>query len=303
MHVASRQRRVAAPRRARGGAWRRRDVPPLARAVKGDHAMDHKTYVVTGASDGIGRALAVQLAAAGGHVVVAARSAAGLDETVGLCGAHRERVLAVPTDVGDHGACARMIAAAVERFGGIDVLVNNAGISMQARFDTLDDLAGCERVMRINYLGALACTHYALPHLKARRGLVVAVSSLQGKMGFPTYACYAASKHAMQGFFDSLRIELRADGVDVLVVSPGPVETAIHERRLGADGRLHGGKPRRATSMPVDACVRQIVRAIERRDRELVMTAQGKAAVWLRQLAPALLDRLVANAVARFDGP
>ncbi len=263
--------------------------------------MDAKTYVITGASDGIGRALAVQLAAGGANLVVAARSASGLDETARLCAHAGGHALAVPTDVGDPAACARLIAAAVERFGGIDVLVNNAGISMQARFDALTDLAGCERLMRINYLGAVHCTHHALPHLKARRGLIVAVSSLQGKTGFPTYAAYAASKHAMQGFFDSIRIELRADGVGVLVVSPGPVDTAIHERRLGPDGTLHGGRPRHATSMPVDECARQIARAIARRDRELVMTAAGKAGAWLKLVAPALLDRLIADAVRRFD--
>lgn len=263
--------------------------------------MDAKTFVVTGASDGIGRALAIRLAAGGANLVVAARDAGGLDETVRRCAAAGGRALAAPTDVADPSACARLIARAVEAFGGIDVLVNNAGISMQARFDALTDLAGLERVMRVNYLGAVQCTHYALAHLKARRGLVVAVSSLQGKTGFPTYAAYAASKHAMQGFFDSLRIELRSSGVGVLVVSPGPVDTAIHERRLGPDGSVHGGRPRHVTSMPVDECARQIARAIERRDRELVMTAAGKAGAWLKLVAPALLDRLVERAVRRFD--
>jgi short-subunit dehydrogenase len=156
--------------------------------------------------------------------------------------------------------------------------------------------------MRVNYLGAVYCTHAALPHLKARRGLIVAISSLQGKTGFPTYSGYAASKHAMQGFFDSLRMELAEDGVDVLVVSPGPIATAIHERRLGADGSHHGAPSRSAPSMPVTECVRQILRAIARRDRELVMTAAGKAGAWLKLIAPRLLDRLVADAIRKFDG-
>lgn len=208
-------------------------------------------------------------------------------------------MLAVPTDVADPAACRRLVDAAVARFGGIDVLVNNAGVSMQARFDAITDLAVFERVMRVNYLGAIHCTHAALPHLVARRGLVVAVSSLQGKTGFPTYSGYAASKHAMQGFFDSLRIELAASGVDVLVASPGPVDTAIHERRLTVDGGHRGRRARGA--MPVDECARQIAAAIARRDRELVMTAAGKAGQWLKLLAPRLLDRLIADAVRRFD--
>lgn len=261
--------------------------------------MDTKTYVVTGASDGIGRALALRFAAAGANVVVAARSAAGLEETARLAGDAASRMLVVPTDVTDPAACRRLVTCAVERFGGIDVLVNNAGISMQARFDAIADLSVFERVMQVNYLGAVHCTHAALPHLVARRGLVVAVSSLQGKTGFPTYSGYAASKHAMQGFFDSVRIELAASGVDVLVVSPGPVDTAIHERRLAADGTHHGRRGR--GSMPVDECARQIGAAIARRDRELVMTAAGKAGLWLKLLAPRLLDRLIADAVRRFD--
>ncbi len=265
--------------------------------------MRDKSIVITGASDGIGRALAIALAARGAHLVVAARSAAGLDETVRLVAAAGGRAYAVPTDVADPEACRRLVAAAVERLGGIDILVNNAGISMQARFDAVADLGVFEHVMRVNYLGAVHCTHHALPSLKARRGLIVAVSSLQGKTGFPTYSGYAASKHAMQGFFDSLRIELRESGVGVLVVSPGAVDTAIHERRLGADGTRHGARPRAVAAMPVEECVRQIVRAIDRRDRELVMTAAGKLGGWVKLVAPALLDRMVADAVRRFDGP
>jgi NAD(P)-dependent dehydrogenase (short-subunit alcohol dehydrogenase family) len=267
--------------------------------------MRDRTFVVTGASDGIGRTLAVELAKAGANVVLAARSADGLAETVGLAGPEAERMLAVPTDVADPAACERLIAAAVARFGALDVLVNNAGISMQARVDAITDLAVFERVMRVNYLGAVYCTHAALPHLKARRGLLVAVSSLQGKTGFPTYSGYAASKHAMQGFFDSLRIELVGDGVGVLVVSPGPIDTAIHQRRLGADGAHHGassGGTASASLMPVAECVRQILRAIRRRDRELVMTAAGKAGQWLKLVAPSMLDRLVADAIEKFDG-
>ena len=162
------------------------------------------------------------------------------------------------------------------------MLVNNAGISMQARFDAVADLAVFERLMRINYLGAVYCTHPRCLIWWRGAGSSVAVSSLQGKTGFPTYAGYAASKHAMQGFFDSLRIELRERGVAVLVVSPGPVDTAIHERRLAADGTHHGRRPRTAASMPVEECTRQIAVAIARRDRELVMTAAAKAGAWLK---------------------
>jgi NAD(P)-dependent dehydrogenase (short-subunit alcohol dehydrogenase family) len=262
------------------------------------------TVVITGASDGIGRALALALAQRGANLVLAARTAPALALAVRACEqAGAGGALAVPTDVADPRACGDLVARAVERFGTLDVLVNNAGISMRANVADVVDLAVFERVMRVNYLGAVYCTHAALPHLEAARGLVVAISSWQGKTGFPGYSAYAASKHALQGFFDSLRIEVGARGVAVLVVSPGPVATAIHERRLGADGVLREESPHAdQRMMPVDVCAGQIVRAIERRDRELVMTATGKLALWLKLVAPGLLDRFIADAVRRFDG-
>jgi len=261
------------------------------------------TVVITGASDGIGRALAVALAARGANLVLAARTAPALEVAAQAClEAGAREALAVPTDVADPDACRALIATAIEHFGKLDVLVNNAGISMHVPVRDIADLSIFERVMRVNYLGAVYCTHAALPYLEAARGLVVAVSSLQGKMGFPGYSGYCASKHAMQGFFDSLRMELEATGVGVLVVSPGPVATDIHERRLGADGALQHEAPHaRSGMMPAEECARQIARAIERRDRELVMTALGKLGVWLKLVAPGLVDRFTADAVRRFE--
>ncbi len=182
------------------------------------------------------------------------------------------------------------------------MLINNAGISIYSAFDKVTDLDVFRRLMEINYLGAVYCTHFALPHLKQTRGLIVAISSLQGKTGFPDSSAYSASKHAMQGFFDSIRIELLPTGVDVLVVSPGPVGTSIHTRRLGGDGKLSPESLERPNDrgMPVEVCARKIVRAIERRRRELVMTAAARAGQWAKLIAPGLIDRFVARAVERF---
>jgi NAD(P)-dependent dehydrogenase (short-subunit alcohol dehydrogenase family) len=258
-----------------------------------------KTVVITGASSGIGRALAVALAERGTRLVLGARGADELAATVSSCEAAGARAIGVPTDVADEAACSRLIDAAVAAFGGVDVLVNNAGISMWARFDELEDMATVERVMRVNYLGSVYCTHHALPHLEASRGLLVAISSLTGKFGTPTRSAYAASKHAVQGFFDSLRVELVGTGVDVLVVSPGFVATDIRAHAVGPDGRPRGVSPRDEArgTMPLDVCVRQIVKAMERRDRELVMTAKGRIGLWLRLLAPSLVDRMAARAL------
>jgi NAD(P)-dependent dehydrogenase (short-subunit alcohol dehydrogenase family) len=262
--------------------------------------MKGQSIVITGASDGIGRALAVKLAASGARLTLAARSREGLDAAVRECKAAGGDTVAVPTDVTEPAACQALVERAVDWAGGIDAFVNNAGISFRARLEDVTDLEVFDRVMRVNYLGAVYCTRAALPHLRARKGLLVAVSSLQGLTGFPGYTAYAASKHAMQGFFDSLRIELRGSGVDVLVVSPGPVATDIGLRGLGADGKPRGEQSRADNSMSAEECARQIARAMARRQRELVMTAQGRLMLWLRMFAPGYVDGVVDRAVRKF---
>jgi len=156
--------------------------------------------VITGGSAGIGRELAYQLAAQGAWLVLAAREANLLEETALEARSRGARAVAVPTDVAIETQCQALIDRAVAEYGRIDTLINNAGISMYARFDELGTVEPLERVMRINYFGSIYCTHYALPHLKRSRGRIVAVSSLAGKTGVPMRSAYAASKHAMAGF-------------------------------------------------------------------------------------------------------
>ncbi|NMO21664.1 SDR family oxidoreductase [Pyxidicoccus fallax] len=260
--------------------------------------MRGKTVVITGASSGIGEELAVLLAGRGAHVVLAARGEEALQRVKARCESAGGRAVAVRTDVGDAEACRLLMERAVEAFGGIDVLVNNAGVSMGARVDEVTDLGLYERLMRINYLGAVYCTHHALPHLKARKGLVVAVSSLTGLAGVPTVSGYAASKHAMHGFFDSLRIELRGTGVDVSVVCPGFVATNIRLNALGTDGQPTGAdEDGGMKKMDAGTCAAIMLRAIERREREVVMTAKARVGKYVKLLAPGLLDRIAARAV------
>jgi short-subunit dehydrogenase len=253
-----------------------------------------KTIVITGASEGIGRALAERLARRGDNIVLAARGKEALEQAAKACEAAGGRALAVPTDVADPEACRVLIERAVERFGGIDTLVNNAGISMWARFEEITDLSTFDKLMRVNYLGAVYATHFALPHLKQRRGLLVAVSSLTGKTGVPTRSGYAASKHAMQGFFDSLRIELRGTGVDVLIVSPGFVATDIRARALGGDGAPRRVSPRdeEKETMPLETCIDLTVDGMDRRAREVVMTTRARLGLWIKLVAPSLVDRI-----------
>lgn len=162
--------------------------------------------VITGASDGIGREMALQLAGQGAWLALAARDAQKLEAVAAECRARGGRALAVPTDVGDQAQCRALVDRTLAEFGRVDTLVNNAGVSMWARFDQVTELAPFETMMRVNYLGSVYCTHAALPHLKRTRGRIVGVSSLTGRAGVPTRSGYAASKHAMAGFFDSLRI-------------------------------------------------------------------------------------------------
>lgn len=259
----------------------------------------NKTVILTGASAGIGRSLAIALAQQGANLVLAARNQTALESVVSACTEAGGKAIAVPTDVSQPQACQQLIERAIATFGQIDVLVNNAGISMLTRFDQITDLTIFEQVMQVNYLGAVYCTHYALPYLKASQGLLVAISSLCGKTAIPTRSGYVASKHAMQGFFDTLRIELRGSGVHVLVVSPGFVATDIRQRALGANGQPLGQSPRDESqgNMSVAECVRQIVQAMEQRKRDYPMTWKGKVIPWAKLLLPRLVDRLAANAV------
>lgn len=262
-----------------------------------------RVIVITGASAGIGRALAVALAREGALLVVAARRKEALDEVAAEIEALGSRALAVAADVAVPEDCARLIQETIARFGRIDALVNNAGVSMWARFEELEDLSILDRLMRVNYLGAAHCTYHALPYLRQRQGLLVAVSSLTGKTGVPTRSGYAASKHAMQGFFDSLRVELMGSGVDVLVISPGFVETDIRANAFGTDGAARGESPRDESenTMSLTECTALIVEAMRHRRRELVMTRTARVGQWVKLIAPGLIDRVAARMLREKD--
>jgi NAD(P)-dependent dehydrogenase (short-subunit alcohol dehydrogenase family) len=199
-----------------------------------------KVIVVTGASEGIGRALCLALAPQRPRLVLAARNEARLNELKKEVESIGAQALVVPTDVTREEACKRLIRMTVEKWGSIDVLVNNAGGTMWTNFEDVTDTSIFEKLMRLNYLGSVYCTYYALPHLKKSKGLVVAVSSVAGIAGVPTRTGYAASKHALFGFFDSLRIELEGTGVGVTMIAPDFVLSEIHRRALGHDGKPLG---------------------------------------------------------------
>jgi short-subunit dehydrogenase len=259
-----------------------------------------KVVVVTGASAGIGHALCRELAPQRPRLVLAARDEKRLHQVAEECRARGAEALVAPTDVTVPDQCRTLVERAVARFEGVDALVNNAGMSMWARFDEVRDLSVFEALMRVNYLGSVYPTYYALPELKRRRGQIVGVASLAGLTGVPTRTGYAASKHALVGFFDSLRVELRGTGVSVTVVAPDFVVSEIHRRSLGPDGQPLGDSPMQESKiMTTEACARMILEGMTDRRRLVVGSLRGKVGRWVRMVSPSLIDRVAERAIRR----
>jgi NAD(P)-dependent dehydrogenase (short-subunit alcohol dehydrogenase family) len=230
-----------------------------------------KTALITGASSGIGRAAAVRLATLGADVVVAARREPELQDVAGEIRSLGRRALVVPTDVTDPQQCRHMVEAAVQQLGQLDILLCCAGISMRATFAESDP-AVLEKVMRVNFFGTMHPTWHAIPHVRQTRGSLVAISSLTGKRGTPFYSLYGASKFAIQGLYESLRMELAEDGVHVGVLSPGFVATPLREKVLGPDGKPYEQPPTLPFRLwPLDRCVDRLIRLILRRQHEALL--------------------------------
>jgi short-subunit dehydrogenase len=260
--------------------------------------VERSRIILTGASEGIGRALALELAGRGARLALAARDRQRLESLAQECRGRGADARALPTDVTSSQDCEWLVNETVAAFGGIDVVVHNAGITMWSRFDALADLSIFERIMEVNYLAPVRLTALALPHLKRSKGLLVAVASLAGLTGVPERSGYAASKHALIGFFDSLRIELAGSGVDVSVVAPDFVLSEIHKRAIGPDGEPLGESPMVKTRiMTAEDCAARIARAIDKRERLVLMSTRGKLGRWLKLLAPSMIDRIAAKAI------
>src|SRR6185295_6975852 len=226
--------------------------------------MKDNVVVITVASKGIGAELARQLAAKGAKLVLAARSEKELEQVAADCRNAGASVVTVKADVTNERDCQAIVSGAVLAFGRLDTFVNNAGATMWARFEDIEDLSILERIMHVNYMGAVYCTRHALPHLRETRGRLVGIASLTALVGVPTRSGYAASKHAMRGFFDSLRIELSDFGVTVTMIYPGFVATGIRENATGSDGKPSKIDPvNKDDVMSVDECASIIMSAIE----------------------------------------
>lgn len=261
--------------------------------------MKNKVVIITGASSGIGRSLAIEAARNGAKLVLAARNISNLIEVVEEIKRFNENVIACQTDVSIKSDCQRLVETAISKFGLIDILINNAGISMRAVFaDT--DLKVIHRLMDVNFWGTVYCTKFALPYLLKTRGSVVGVSSTAGFMGLPGRTGYSASKFAMQGFLESLRIENIRNGLHVLIASPGFTSSNIRNSALNGKGEQQGESPRDEDSMMTSERVAKlIIRAIKIRRRNLVITLEGKFLRQIKWVVPGLIDKMIFRSMSR----
>lgn len=262
--------------------------------------LKNKTVIITGASSGIGKSLAAEFAKHGANLVLGARQIGILNElSQNLEKQYQIKAIAIQCDVTIEEECADLIVQAVKTFGEIDVLVNNAGISMRALFKDAD-VKVLKSVMDVNFWGTVYCTKYALPEILKTRGTIVGVSSIAGYKGLPGRTGYSASKFAMNGFLDALRVENLKTGIHILTASPGFTASNIRNTALAADGSQQGESTLHEEKMMTsDEVAGIIVKGIETRARTLVMTGQGKLTVFLNKFLPALLDKLVYNTIAK----
>lgn len=234
-------------------------------------SLRNKIVLVTGASSGIGRATALRLAGHGAKVALSARNRDTLEEVRRVIEEAGGTAHVAPADVTDAEQVRGAVESTVARFGKLDILIASAGLSMRAYFDGAQ-LDALERVMRVNFFGTLYATHFALPHVQKTKGSLVAISSLTGKRGIPSYAIYGASKFAIQGLYDALRLELMCAGVHVGVVSPAFVDTPLRSKVLGADGKPWDVPPPPPFRIwPVEKCVDRVIRLIVKRQRQTLM--------------------------------
>jgi short-subunit dehydrogenase len=260
--------------------------------------MSEKIVIITGASSGIGEALAREYATRGFKLSLGARRIEKLEalkeEFSGI------EILCIKTDVSIEEDCRNLIEKTIERFGRIDILINNAGVSMRALFQDTD-LEVVHRIMDINFYGTVYCTKFALPWLLESKGSLVGVISIAGHVGLPGRSAYSASKFAIRGFLDTLRIENLHKGLHVLVAAPGFTATEVRKVALSADGTAQGETPRNESEMmTAETCAHLIIKAIDKRKRSLILTiVEGKITVFLSKFFPALLDKLTYNHMAK----
>ncbi|MCK9219844.1 MAG: SDR family oxidoreductase [Bacteroidales bacterium] len=257
--------------------------------------MKDKVIIITGASSGIGKALALECARQGARLALASRSPIKHQELLPFS----ENILYIPTDVTREEDCKVLIEKTIERFGHLDILFNNAGISMRALFIELD-LQVIRRLMDTNFWGTVYCTKYALPYLLQSKGSLVGVSSIAGYKGLPGRTGYSASKFAMQGFLEVIRIENIKKGLHVLIACPGFTSSNIRNVALSKDGTTQGETPLDESKlMPAGTVAKHIISGVKRRKDRIILTTEGKLTVLLNKFFPKMMDKIVYNHMAK----
>ena len=262
-------------------------------------SVKNKVVVITGASSGIGKACASAFFKRGAHLALVARTESQLIELTQSIINLGGRAIYVVADVSNEQDCSNMISSVIEKYGQIDVLINNAGISMRALFLDLD-LKDFVKVMDVNFYGTVYTTKYALKYILERKGSVVGVSSIAGHKGLPARTAYSASKFAMTGFLEALRIENLKKGLHVLIASPGFTSSSIRKNALNAIGEHQKQSPRNEKKMMTpEEVAEKIVVAVEKRKHSIVLTNQGKLLVFLNKFLPSVVDQLVFKTLSK----
>ncbi len=252
-----------------------------------------KTALISGASRGVGYATAAELANRGANIVLTARGKERLESSRAKLAKAGANVVAVAGDVGNWQDAQRMVEAAITNFGGLDILVNNAGISMRGNFRDLEPET-CASVLNTNLLGSIYVTRAAVDHIIAARGHIVFISSIAGLFGLPGASIYCASKKALSGLAESLRLELREQGVHVGVVNLGFTEHDPEKRIISADGSMV--VPDRPAHHTQAEAALEIVSSIEKRRRSVTLTAVGKLGNAVYRLSPSFVELAIHRA-------
>ncbi len=261
--------------------------------------MKDKVVIITGGSSGIGKALAEAFGSRGSKVLITGRNQPDLTQAVVELRQKGIDALSFQADVSLEEDNRKMAAEAMRVFGRIDILINNAGITMRALFEDVD-MEVVKRVMDINFFGVLYATKSCLPEILKNKGSIIGISSVAGYRGLPGRTGYSASKFALNGFLEVLRTEMLKKGVHVLTACPGFTTSNIRKRSLTKDGSLQGDSPRNENEMmSAEECADHIYRATVKRKKIIVLTAQGKLAVFLNKWIPGMMDRIVYNTLAK----
>jgi len=264
--------------------------------------MIDKVVIITGGSSGIGEALARKFASIGSKVVIGARNADALKKVANEIKSDGGEIVWLQTDVSKEGDCKNLILKAVDTYGKIDILINNAGLSMRALFNTMD-LKVIKYLLDVNLWGTIYCTKYALPFILEQKGSVVGVSSIGGIKGLPGRSGYSASKFAMNGFMESLRTENMNTGLHVLMAFPGFTASNIRNTALGADGSMQGESPRNEDKMmSAEKVANHICKAVLKRKNKIILTRQGKIINFFSKLFPDFIDAMIYKGMAKEPG-